>query len=173
MKIKKKDLILTIIITILLILFDQITKIFFKSILTVNQVVNVIPNFFYFTLVFNTGAAFSSFSSSTVFLLILSIIGFIVALYFSKNNDFTKKKVYTISLIFIMAGTFGNLIDRFLTTINVYPGVVDFIGLTFFSYDFAIFNIADMLLVIGIIMLGIDIIFLEDKRKKKENENNK
>ena len=75
----------------------------------------------------------------------------------------------------LLAGTYGNMIDRFLTVFGLRKGVVDMIILNpldslwgvIFKSGFPIFNVADVFLVIGVVLLAIDILFLEEKRNKK------
>ena len=69
------------------------------------------------------------------------------------------------SLIFLIGGTLGNFIDRL--SIN---GVIDFIGFTFGEYNFPIFNLADTFLVVGVIMLLIQFLFIDENAVfKREN----
>ena len=75
---------------------------------------------------------------------------------FLKDVNFQTKKLYSIAVILLIAGAIGNFIDRM-----VYKEVIDFIDFIIFGYDFPIFNIADICLVIGMIMFGIDVL-LED-----------
>ena len=68
----------------------------------------------------------------------------------------------------MIGGMIGNFIDR---VFNYGKGVVDFLAFTFFkTYDFAVFNMADTFLVIGVICIMIDILFFEAKREKKVKE---
>ena len=61
--------------------------------------------------------------------------------------------MFLISSALIICGGIGNLIDRVL-----YGYVIDYLSFTFFGYSFAVFNLADSLIVIGVILLAIDII---------------
>ena len=76
-----------------------------------------------------------------------------------------------------LAGCMGNLFDRFITITPLKSGrngVVDMIVLKPFDFiceklglGTTVFNVADMFLVIGLIVFAIDMIFFEDRRKKK------
>ena len=80
----------------------------------------------------------------------------------------------------LLAGTFGNMIDRFLTVFGMRKGVVDMIILNpldelwsfIFNSSFPIFNVADVFLVVGVVLLAFDILFLEEKRNKKYGKAN-
>ena len=93
----------------------------------------------------NFGAAFNIFSGSRVFLSIVSIIFSIILLYsiLSKN---TKKSLDLYSYSFILGGTVGNGIDRVMNGF-----VIDFINLNIIN--FPVFNIADISINIGFILL--------------------
>ena len=75
-------------------------------------------------------------------------------IYFRKTK---KEEVLTrFGLVLVFAGLLGNLIDR------VFFGYVrDFIDVIIFNYNFPIFNIADMAVVIGVALIIIEIIFEE------------
>jgi signal peptidase II len=94
----------------------------------------------------NRGAAWSLFSDYQVWLLALRIflvIGLGVYLFF-----FNKKKEWIIPLALIFAGALGNILDYF-----IYGHVIDMFLMTFFGWDYPIFNIADSAITIGIIWL--------------------
>ncbi len=166
----KKTLIISYLIVALLIIIDQVSKALIISNFNTGQSLIVINNFFKITLVYNTGAAWGLGSNYTVLLAIISLVAGIICIYFASKNDFKSKKVYSISLCLIIAGAFGNLIDRALTTFGLLEGVIDFLSFTFGSYEYPVFNVADMCLVIGVIMLLIDILIIEEIRKKKTKD---
>ena len=132
------------IISFLVILVDRITKILVENYLT--KELSVIKNIFYFTYVKNDGAAFSILGSQRLLLVILSILALFFIIYYV-----TKKDKNGIGYFFLIGGIIGNLIDR------VFLGyVIDFIGI----YTFPIFNIADIFIVLGAILV------LFEKEKK-------
>jgi len=94
----------------------------------------------------NYGAAFNILSGNILFLSFISIISAIILFYliFRRNNNSINKY----GLTFILAGTIGNGIDRIL---NGY--VIDFIKIKFI--DFPVFNIADIVINLGVIILII------------------
>ena len=164
-----------LILALFLVFVDQLTKVIFRN-LALNHNWSstcIIPNFFYFDYTFNTGAAFSFLSNAswaqTFFkvLTILSLIGFYAYyVYLSKGKNYTAR----IAMVLIMCGAMGNLIDRF-----AYNGVVDFISFIFGGNPFAIFNLADSYLTIGVILIIIHLLFLDKnavfKGEKVEKNN--
>ncbi len=111
-----------------------------------------------FTMHYNTGAAFSSFSGRTRMLIIVTIIAMIVmTIYFHFEKH--KHPLMTICFAMVVGGGIGNLIDR---TSQLY--VVDFIKLYPFNF---IFNVADVFVVIGAILLVIYYLFVDEKYKKR------
>ncbi len=161
-------MVILIIATIGLILIDQLSKLYFELSYSVNDTTVLIKKFLYFTKTYNTGAAWSSFSDSTFFLALLSLAASVViGMILYKTYNLKTKKLYTSALILMLAGTAGNLIDRFMVTFKARDGVVDFIGVYLGSYEFPVFNLADSFLVVGVILLFVDILFFEDKRKQK------
>ena len=140
---------------------DQVTKLLITGLLSLNEVINVIDGFFSITYVRNTGAAWGMFSNSTLLLSIISILFLFILIKYIKElpkiNFF-----YVISFGLIIGGIVGNLIDRLLRGY-----VVDFFRLVILNYNYPIFNVADMLIVIGFIILIINFVRddLIEKRK--------
>lgn len=139
-----------IILTILVILVDFFSKYMVSKLMTVNETINLIDNFFRITYVKNTGAAFSIFSNNTILVIIISVvvIGFLL-FYIYKNKG--NNKLENVSYAFILGGAIGNLIDRL-----VYGYVIDFLDFEILSYDAPIFNLADTFIVIGVILFLIN-----------------
>ncbi len=156
---------------LVLILFDQFTKLL-AHFNTWNFA--IIPNFFYFTYTRNTGAAWNMFDGNMAALAVVSGVvgtGIIVfrVVYRHKLNALKK-----ILLAVILAGTWGNFIDRaFYKLFLGSEGVVDFIMFKFGSYIYPIFNVADICVTLGIISFAI-VIAVEDyyieKKKKSAKE---
>ena len=130
-------------ISIFIILIDQVTKylMFYNYKLYLNK------NFYLFRLDFvrNYGAAFNIFSGSRIFLSIISIIFSMILLYLIlRNKSSNSLDLYSYS--FIIGGTIGNGIDRIAKGF-----VIDFINLNII--DFPVFNIADISINIGFILI--------------------
>ena len=125
-------------------ILDQLSKSYINS--NFHKLLN--KDFIIFTVEFvrNYGAAFSLFNGSRLFLSLISIISTIILTYFIFIND--NKFVNKYGLSFILAGSIGNGLDRIF---NGY--VIDFIKIKFI--DFPVFNIADIVINIGVLILMI------------------
>ncbi|MDE6048025.1 MAG: signal peptidase II [Anaeroplasmataceae bacterium] len=157
-----------------LLILDQLTKYLSEIFIARGSEVTLIPHVLDATLTYNTGAAWSFLSDHTWILAVVSFIASAVLVYFITKNNWKKKKCYSIAITLMLAGTFGNFIDRFFSCIGLRDGVVDMIIFkpldTVWNWitksGFPIFNVADMCLVIGIVFLAVDIIFFQEKRAK-------
>ncbi len=149
-------------------LFDQISKILIGLYFNLNKSIVIIKNFFSITLVHNTGAAWSILQNKNIFILIFSIVALIIIYRFMFLFKTNKRNNFAFGLL--VGGIFGNLLDRI-----IYGYVRDFFDFTIFSYDYPVFNIADIFIVIGVILLIIAIIKGEDssanssRRRKHTN----
>ncbi len=154
-------MLIEIIIIVGIIVFDQLIKLAAAGVLPTlpGSTFVFIPGFASFTYVQNTGAAFSLFSNATWVLTILSVVlvvALFVVLYKTRKVPSVLLKL---SLMFIIGGAIGNMIDR------VFLGYVrDMIEFTF--VNFAVFNVADSFVTIGAVLLGIYLLFYWDKGKK-------
>lgn len=139
------------ILAIAIILIDQIVKI-----LMIGRSLTIIPGFLDFTYTQNMGAAFGMGKPVIVLIVnILLVLGIIIVMTKYKN-----KITNFIPYIMVLAGGIGNLIDR------VFRGfVIDFIDVNLF--DFPVFNIADICIVLGIFIICYTIIRDEIKHSKK------
>ena len=126
-----------------IILIDQFTKYFMVN--NYNNLINKEFILFRLDFVKNYGAAFNLFSGNRIFLSCISIIFAFLLTYFILRKD-TLNILELFSYNFILAGTIGNGIDRFLKGF-----VIDFINLNFIN--FPVFNIADISINIGFIFL--------------------
>jgi len=158
---------LPVAIIILVILIDQITKCFFHGKgSTYSQ--EVINGFLTFKTVYNDGAAFSFLGdvpwAQTFFkiLTLVSIVIFYVFYLYALKKEYVFLQ-YSLALIF--AGMLGNFIDRL-----AFSYVVDFISCNFWGYDFAVFNVADMSLCVGVAMLLFHYLFLDSQALFKKND---
>lgn len=138
-----------VIISSIVFIIDLISKIIIINTLKINESIIIIKNFFNITYTKNFGAAFSIMQNSRLLLIITAlIILYIIILYLKKNKIDNNIEIVGYSLI--IGGLLGNLFDRI-----IYGYVIDFLDLYILNFDFAIFNIADSSIVIGIILLLI------------------
>ena len=138
-----------IILSIIFLVIDQISKILIIKLLEPNEVITIIKNFFYIIYTNNPGAAFSILLGKRIFLIVVAILIIGILLYYIKKNK-VDGKLNIIAFSLIIGGSLGNLIDRI-----VRGYVVDFISIKLGSYNFPIFNIADTLIVVGVFLLLI------------------
>lgn len=157
---KFKKYILFIILLVLLMFLDQFSKAVAVNKLTGMGSQVIIDNFFYFTLAYNPGAAWSIMPGKITFFVTISLI---VSGYMIYSLFKSKSKLYFLSTCIFLAGLLGNLIDR----IKI-GKVVDFLDFKIFSYDFPIFNLADTFIVIGIALITISMIKEDQNGKNKK-----
>ena len=153
----KKNYIICFFITILIFVFDRISKI--KIINSeINNDTFYINDFINFDLVWNTGIGFGllSFNSSLIYNSITSIIGIVIIIigYFIIKSKLREK----IFLAIILGGALGNFYDRL-----IYYAVPDFIDFHYDKFHWFTFNIADIFITIGIFGL-----IITDVTKKNE-----
>ncbi|MCC9197855.1 signal peptidase II [Arthrobacter sp. zg-Y820] len=127
--------------------FDQLTKWWVESTMTLGQVTDVLPPVLRWHYILNPGAAFSIGTDHTwVFTIIMvAVSGFLVYLMLK-----VRSLSWAIALGLVLGGALGNLTDRLFRAPSFGQGhVVDFIALP----NFAIFNIADSCVVSGVILV--------------------
>ncbi len=149
----------TFILASIILIIDQVLKSVMEIYIPLNTSKVIIKNIFSLTVVHNTGGAWSIFSNLNYIFIIISIIALIILIRFMfsfKNN--MRNKVAFASLF---GGIASNLSDR------LFLGYVrDYIDIYIFNYDYPIFNIADVAIVVGVILLIYAIIKGEDKIDK-------
>jgi signal peptidase II len=112
----------------------------------------------------NRGAAWSILQNGRIFFIILAIAGCVgITYYLFKKIDVMAK----LALSFIMGGAIGNLVDRVIT-----GEVTDFLEFHFGTYIFPIFNVADIFIVVGTIILVIYMLFFSSNESKKSSTEN-
>ena len=149
-----------IILSIIFIIIDQLSKIIVVNNLTNNKSIEVIKSFFYLTYTNNKGAAFSILTGRRILLILVALVVIGVLIYYVRKNKI-EGKVNKIALSLVIGGSIGNLIDRILR-----GAVVDFIDIKIFGYNFPIFNLADTFIVLGVFLLIIEMF-----RKEHRNDN--
>lgn len=148
-------------ISLLFVVIDQVVKILVISKLALQQSITIINNFFNITYVRNTGAAWSILSGNVLLLIMISVLA-LVAIYYYLIKDKDLNKIDIVSYSMLIGGIIGNLIDRI-----VHGYVIDYLDFKIFNYNFPIFNIADTLIVISIIIIGISLIVGEYREQNR------
>mgnify|MGYP001418164785 FL=1 len=152
----KKNLLSCFIVTLIFTL-DRLSK---YTILKLSEPLGelniAVTSFLNFNLLWNDGIAFGllSFQQSSYYnivTLVIIIVTLIVIWFAYKSKGLEK-----ISFLLIIGGSFGNIFDRFY-----YSSVIDFIDISYKNFHWFIFNVADMFITLGILIL----IFLEFKKK--------
>lgn len=140
-------------IILAVVVVDQLVKFWVATNISMDAVHQVIPGIFSLTNIRNNGAAWSILAGKTTFFYLITVVALVVLLYFLYQTR--GHWLYQISLSLIVAGAFGNFIDRVRLKYVVDMFQLDFI-------NFPIFNVADFSLTIGVIVLFIAI-FKEDR----------
>ena len=143
-----------------LIAVDQLVKYLVMTSIPLGEHIPFIPYILDLTYVTNTGAAFSIFSGHTWALALVSLVMSVV-LALALWKGLFKHPLGKLTLTLLLAGAVGNFIDR------AFRGfVVDMFNVLFMN--FAVFNVADICVVVGGIAAGLYYLFLMDKLEPKE-----
>ena len=172
-------------ISIGLFILDVVTKWVVQLTCTPGQLNPVIPNFFYITLSYNTGAAFSLGANwgigGRILGIAISLIMSFVIIYYWIRKNIELKNFERVIFALMAAGAVGNLIDRsfYFEATTGFNGVIDFLQFYLgggpnvnqgaFLNPFATFNLADAYLVVGIIMFII-LTIIETIRDSSKSE---
>jgi signal peptidase II len=155
----KKFLFSDILIILIIFLLDRISKLYvihLDGILLNSEIIT--SKFINIQLIWNEGVAFGLFAFDDKFFYNL-ITGFIIIIililiYFIRRSRGIEKY----SFLIILAGALGNVFDRFL-----YSAVPDFIDIHYQNFHWFIFNVADIFITLGVLLL----IFSELLMKKR------
>lgn len=140
------------VIGLVLILADQVTKWVITQRVPHGYAFTIIPDFFDISHVLNSGAAWGMLQGRTAILSVITLLACCVIVYLLMMS---VHRWLSASLIMILSGALGNLVDR------IFRGeVVDFLTFHFGSYDFPSFNVADICITCGCMLLAIVIIFM-------------
>jgi len=133
---------------------DQFTKFVIVSSFELYQSKPVIKDIFSFTYIQNTGTAWGVLKGRRVMFIILAILILIMCFYVF--NNIAKKKRFLpmyIATMLLAAGGIGNMIDRIKLGY-----VIDF--LSFDLINFPVFNVADMYVVCGMVLVVVLVLFI-------------
>lgn len=149
-----------IILSIILLVIEQLSKILVVKLMDINSSIELIKNFFYLTYTHNTGAAFSILTGYRLLLILVAVVILVIIFNYLRKNK-VEGKIDVLAFSLIIGGALGNLLDRI-----VRGYVIDFLDFKIFGYNFPVFNLADTFIVIGVFLLLITII-----RKEHNNDN--
>jgi len=157
-------MVLSIAAIILIIAIDQLTKKLAVLYLFPDKTFPIIKDVLHMTYVENDGASFSILKGQRWFLIAFTGIAMIaITYYLVKKNP--KNILERISIVMIMGGGLGNFIDR------VRQGyVVDMVD--FRAINYAIFNVADSFVVVGVILWSVYFLFVEYRQTHEEKIRN-
>ena len=137
-------------ISTVIIVLDQISKQYAERSLELYERISVMP-FFNLTLAYNEGAAFSFLSDAggwqRWFFLILTAVISVVLFFWLKKSE---SKLESMAISMVLGGAIGNFIDRLL-----FGHVIDFLDVYYQSHHWPAFNVADMAISGGVVLLII------------------
>lgn len=140
------------IIALICIILDQIVKIILINNVPLFERIPIINNFFFLTNVRNEGAAWSILSGNTYILILTGfLVIYLLYRFFIKGSSLKNidKVIYGV----LYGGIIGNLIDR------IFRGyVIDYLDFIIFKYDFPVFNLADIMIVVAMFLFAITIL---------------
>ena len=139
-------------IIIALVIMDQLSKYWAAATLLPNGPIPLIQDVFELHYTENRGVAFSMLQDQRWVFIPVSILMMVVLVVMLMRSPMRKNKWFCASIVLVIAGAIGNLIDRILLGY-----VIDF--LYFSLIDFPIFNMADCFVVVGAILLFIFVMF--------------
>jgi signal peptidase II len=157
---------------ILVIVLDQLSKLWVVGNFSLYESLPVIPGFFSMTYLTNTGAAFGILAGHPtwwrqVFFVSVALIA-LVAICFMYRRLRNDSLWYEVALAFIAGGAIGNLIDRVRL-----GSVIDFLDVYVGTHHWPAFNVADSAITVGVAIFLVMNIFFEDMTEKKTKQDKK
>lgn len=149
-------------VIILLVILDQAVKYLVKTNIPLGGSAPFLPGILGLTHIHNEGAAFSMLTGARWFFVVLTVVFLVFGLWVLWKKKL-RHPLGTWSWVLVLAGAAGNLIDRCL-----YGYVVDMFEVQFMR--FAIFNVADIFVVVGGILFCVYYLFLHDKLKEEKHD---
>lgn len=142
----------------IVVLCDQITKLYVDAVMVPYQSITIIENYFNITYVRNPGGAFGLFAQAERWivrplLLGLSAVAIVIILLMYRSTP-TDRLIVRLAFALIMGGAIGNLIDRVR-----FDEVIDFFDVHWYQYHWPAFNIADSAITVGVAILCWDLLF--------------
>ena len=156
---------LIVVVASLVVIFDQLVKIYVDNSMRLHQSIEVVENFLNITYIRNRGAAFGMFagvneSYRVPFFLVVTFIAICVILFMVRSYK-DGSFFYPFSLALILGGALGNMIDR------VRMGeVIDYIDVHWYQHHWPAFNVADSAISVGVAFLFIHMFTVEKGGKE-------
>ena len=125
-------------------LFDQISKLWIQRSMDLMDSIPVIPGIFHLTYIQNPNSAFGILKFPNKVFIIIAIMVMMLIVFLLRDKIVQKNRLVFFSLVFILGGSLGNMIDRFRI-----GGVIDFLDFRIWP----IFNLADSAINIGLFLL--------------------
>jgi len=141
----------------IIVIIDQALKILIHRFMALGQTIPLIKSLLNLTYVRNTGAAFSLFVGFSPYLVVVGLV-VVAAVIFFHHRFSAKKQIVHVALAFILAGSIGNLLDRFFRGY-----VIDYIDIG----GWPVFNFADIMINVGVILFLL-FVFEEEKYEREE-----
>jgi len=155
-----------LLVTILVLLADQGTKILVEKRMELGQSIPVVGNFLRLTFIRNAGGAFGIFLGGGWLYLVASIVAIFLIFYYLRRMSATG--VWPrISLAMILGGALGNLVDRLR-----YGTVTDFLDFGIGRLRWPVFNLADAAVTVGIVVFLLSLLLkkAEDRGENKASD---
>lgn len=163
---KEKILLLGIVIAVMVIVLDQLSKFLMLTFVLNEQSVIIIMPFFNLVHAWNTGVSFSLFNNGGVIgTLLLCLIVIVIVAILLRWLYKEKTKLIQIALGMIIGGAVGNLIDRIR-----FGAVFDFLDFYIDAYHWPAFNLADSCICIGAVMIILHSMIYPTKKQIKEQK---
>ncbi|MDH3973907.1 MAG: signal peptidase II [Deltaproteobacteria bacterium] len=152
-----------------IIILDQLVKIYVDKTMHLYQSIEVLENFFHITYIRNKGAAFGILSGANEslrvpFFLTVSAIAVVVIIYTIYTYR-EESPLFPFAMAMILGGAIGNVIDRIRL-----GEVIDYIDVHWYTHHWPAFNVADSAITAGVVLLIISMLF-EHKKAESEEEN--
>jgi len=155
-----------IIIAIFILAADQLHKYYMLEVVEIQKQAIYVTSFFNLVMVWNQGISFGMFNdnpySQYIFPILSLVIITILLIWLKRTNVFW----HNIGISFIIGGAIGNnLVDRIR-----FGAVADFFDFHIMGYHWPAFNIADMAIFLGALILCLDSIFCDNYPDSKKNK---
>ncbi len=145
-------------LVIAVIALDQIIKYVIATNMFVGESIPIIPQVLHLTYILNAGAAFGILANQRYFFIAIAAILIIITIYFYPQIQ-RLSRTFQIAIAMLLSGAIGNMIDRIAT-----GKVVDYIDIRIWP----IFNLADIAIVLGCIIIIYELLFKNSNTAKKQ-----